>query len=123
MAWSKFVDSDITCCHDNTNSTYCLSTILVAEKHQTELKKHELRLLDERIANSVFAQQERDVAALKALFAQNKKTLDYQKGGGCSVKEDYAKREREYQGLTNKRYIIKKSKEKITSVTKELDTK
>ncbi|RQM12186.1 hypothetical protein DD237_002827 [Peronospora effusa] len=44
-------------------------------KHQIELKEHELRLLDERIADSVFAQLERDVAASEAQYAQDKELL------------------------------------------------
>uniref|UniRef100_A0AAV1T5Q2 Structural maintenance of chromosomes protein n=1 Tax=Peronospora matthiolae TaxID=2874970 RepID=A0AAV1T5Q2_9STRA len=42
---------------------------------QIELKEHELRLLDERIAGSVFAQLERDVAASEEQYAQDKELL------------------------------------------------
>uniref|UniRef100_M4B1T1 Structural maintenance of chromosomes protein n=1 Tax=Hyaloperonospora arabidopsidis (strain Emoy2) TaxID=559515 RepID=M4B1T1_HYAAE len=44
-------------------------------KNQIELKEHELRLLDERIAGSVFAQLERDVAASEEQYAQDKELL------------------------------------------------
>ncbi|KAG6623164.1 Structural maintenance of chromosomes protein [Phytophthora cinnamomi] len=44
-------------------------------KHQIELKEHELRLLDERIADSVFAQLERDVVASEEQYAQDKELL------------------------------------------------
>ncbi|KAG2527360.1 hypothetical protein JM16_003481 [Phytophthora kernoviae] len=44
-------------------------------KHQIELKEHELRLLDERIADSAFAQLERDVAASEEQYAQEKEML------------------------------------------------
>ncbi|KAL4152597.1 hypothetical protein PRNP1_009525 [Phytophthora ramorum] len=44
-------------------------------KHQIELKEHELRLLDERISDSVFAQLERDVAASEEQYAQDKELL------------------------------------------------
>ncbi|CAH0481400.1 unnamed protein product [Peronospora belbahrii] len=44
-------------------------------KHQIELKEHELHLLDERIADSVFAQLERDVAASEEQFVLDKELL------------------------------------------------
>lgn len=44
-------------------------------RHQMELKEHELRLLDERIADSAFSQLERDVAASEEQHAQDKETL------------------------------------------------
>ncbi|TDH65032.1 hypothetical protein CCR75_009177 [Bremia lactucae] len=44
-------------------------------KHQIELKEHELHLLDERIAESVFAQLERDVASSEAQYAMDKELL------------------------------------------------
>ncbi|CEG45051.1 structural maintenance of chromosomes protein 2-1-like [Plasmopara halstedii] len=44
-------------------------------KHQIELKKHELSLLDERIAASVFAQLEREVASSEDQYAKDKELL------------------------------------------------
>ncbi|KAI9907348.1 hypothetical protein PsorP6_004659 [Peronosclerospora sorghi] len=48
-------------------------------KHQIELKEHELCLLDERIAGTVFAQLERDVAASEEQYAQDKVLLAAEK--------------------------------------------
>ncbi|RLN75499.1 hypothetical protein BBJ28_00000558 [Nothophytophthora sp. Chile5] len=44
-------------------------------KHQIELKEHELRLLDERVADSPFAQLERDVAVSEEQYGDEKELL------------------------------------------------
>ncbi|CAI5717390.1 unnamed protein product [Peronospora destructor] len=82
-------------------------------KHQIELKEHELRLLDERIADSVFAQLERDVAASDAQYAQDKELL-------ITKKEAVVKLTNEVKNLGNDIANLKESRQsKIVVLEKQ----
>ncbi|CAI5717516.1 unnamed protein product [Peronospora destructor] len=82
-------------------------------KHQIELKEHELRLLDERIADSVFAQLERDVAASEAQYAQDKELL-------ITKKEAVVKLTNEVKNLGNDIANLKESRQsKIVVLEKQ----
>jgi len=78
-------------------------------KHQIELKEHELRLLDERIADSVFAQLERDVVASEEQFAQDKELL-------ITKKEAVAQLTKEVKSLDADIANLKESRQSKISV-------